>query len=280
MIREIRLVNFKGFQRFKLRLGDKAVLVGPNNAGKSSAIGALRAVAGMRRRASRTRAVRYTRDGGYQPPVWNIPTGFGLNEENLRFDFLPHSVRLLGRFANGSRLQAVWPGIDELDLGGGEGDDESEPDPYFYLLDRGSNAITTPSRVKELAPDIGIVPILTPIDLHEMVRSRDTVVRNLSGRLASRHFRNQLLLLAEEPADDNPGRTQFDEFREFALTWLMDTNLDAPVRRNVKGGSEIDVFFYERRRARELAWAGDGFQVFLQLLSYLSLKERPVPRAR
>ena len=260
MIQEVKLRNFKGFQNFKIRFGHRAVLVGPNNAGKSTAISAVRAIAGMRRRASRESAQRYVRDRDFPRWGWTTPIGYGLGEENLRYDFLPNDVRVTATFSDRIVLEAVWPGEED---DGADRDDP--PEPYFYILDRNREGIRQPARVRAVTPEIGIVPILTPIDLHETLRSRVTVVRNVSGRLASRHFRNQLLLMTHEPSSDGPG-TQFDQFLAFIEPWLLDTRIDPPTTRAIPGGTEIDVYFYERRRPRELAWAGDGFQVFLQLL--------------
>jgi AAA ATPase domain len=43
LISRMQMTNYKGFERFSLRLANQAsILVGPNNAGKSTAIGALR----------------------------------------------------------------------------------------------------------------------------------------------------------------------------------------------------------------------------------------------
>lgn len=55
MIRRMDLENFKAFDRFTVHFRDQTVLVGPNNAGKSTLIAALRACAG---------AVRILRPGG------------------------------------------------------------------------------------------------------------------------------------------------------------------------------------------------------------------------
>ena len=42
MIDRVRLVRYKGFEEFDLRIGRQAVLVGPNNAGKITLIQSLR----------------------------------------------------------------------------------------------------------------------------------------------------------------------------------------------------------------------------------------------
>ena len=52
----VELHRFKGFKDFKVSVGDLAVLIGPNNAGKSSVVGALAAAAHMLRVAMKFRA--------------------------------------------------------------------------------------------------------------------------------------------------------------------------------------------------------------------------------
>lgn len=53
-ITSVELQNFKGFRRFSMSLHDTNVLVGPNNCGKSTILGAFRALdAGLRRANSR-----------------------------------------------------------------------------------------------------------------------------------------------------------------------------------------------------------------------------------
>jgi predicted ATP-dependent endonuclease of OLD family len=47
MIKKLRLDHFKGFERFEISFGRDNWLVGPNNAGKSTIIAALRTAAQM-----------------------------------------------------------------------------------------------------------------------------------------------------------------------------------------------------------------------------------------
>jgi len=53
MIRSLSLKNFKAFENFRISFDGDGYLVGPNNAGKSTVIAALRSVANMVRMASR-----------------------------------------------------------------------------------------------------------------------------------------------------------------------------------------------------------------------------------
>lgn len=53
MIERVRLLRYKGFEDFDLRLGRQAVLVGPNNAGKTTLVQSLRLAASLLRFARR-----------------------------------------------------------------------------------------------------------------------------------------------------------------------------------------------------------------------------------
>lgn len=53
MIERVRLLRYKGFEDFDLRLGRQSVLVGPNNAGKTTLVQSLRLAASLLRFARR-----------------------------------------------------------------------------------------------------------------------------------------------------------------------------------------------------------------------------------
>jgi predicted ATPase len=60
----VRFRNYKALEDFQIRLKDTNILVGPNNAGKSTIVGAFRAL-----------AVALRRINGRKPDVVNGPSG-------------------------------------------------------------------------------------------------------------------------------------------------------------------------------------------------------------
>ena len=147
-------------------------------------------------------------------------------------------------------LQRFWP------------PDPEELDPFFYLLD-GDVSLRTPADVRRCLPSIGIVPVLSPLDHEETALTPRHVRENLDGRLASRHFRNQLLLLEGEPAGGD-----YSAFLTWAVPWLPELRLDRVKTRFASGGAFLDLFFTEAssRIPKEAFWAGDGLQIWLQIL--------------
>jgi len=254
---ELVLSNFRGFQSFRISFGRMALLVGPNNAGKSSAIAALKAVAELLRMAARQRATDRRDDHGDQRFVYNFNADqVDLEKDNLRYQFADVETRIEARLTNGVGVQVVWP----IEAGNGE---------FFYCEPPSPSAQWTPLRVRESLPSIGVVPVVTPVERKEVVLTRKYLVRNLSTRLASRHFRNQLELLRSEPSDAYANRLA--EFHAFCAQWLPEVVLaiDAPLSRPTNEGIELDLFYREGKSSLEVAWAGDGIQVFLQILLHV-----------
>lgn len=253
-LRSLQLVNFKGFDRFDVSFPDVAVLIGPNNAGKSTIVTALRAVATMVRTARRRRPPAFDRLAFV--PANSFPMAAGsvsIEEENLRHEFrLERETRIEARFTGGAVLRAVWPGED------------SDQRPHYLLTRRDGRALASVGDVRALVPSIGTIPVLTPLEHRERVLSPDYVQTHLSSRLASRHFRNQLQLL--EGGESETHRDALDEFLDFAKEWLPEIPIERPRRTTDGENAYFDVFYREGRTPKELVWAGDGVQVFIQLL--------------
>ena len=138
---------------------------------------------------------------------------------------------------------------------------------FFYLRNK-DVTLRQPKAVRAAFPDVGLVPVLSPIDHDEEPLSEKHVRANIDGRLASRHFRNQLYLLQNEVSGTG---TQFDDFCAFATPWLTELTL-----RRLKlslGGDHagLDLFYREpsSKMEKEVFWVGDGMQIWLQLLLHL-----------
>ena len=188
MIRKVVLENFKAFEKFTVWLKGDTMLVGPNNAGKSTLIAAIRAGANMVRIAARSRATAELdfEDGRAPAGHWFDAEQVGLVEENLRHEFHQVDTSLKIDFSDDARLEAVWP-VDERGKG------------FFYLRHRDVN-LREPLRVRRAFPRIGLVPVLAPLEHRERILGDEHVRSNRDGRLASRHFRNQLYALQRRPS--------------------------------------------------------------------------------
>jgi hypothetical protein len=241
MIKAVRLNNFKAFERFRVTFHGDAYLVGPNNAGKSTIIAALRSVANMARIASRAGADQSLEvDGFEQVGHWFTGAQVGLVDENLRHEFHQVETRLKTRFAGGAVLEAVWP----VEEDGG----------FFYVLNSDSVNLMRAGAVREVLPSVGVVPVLAPADHSEELLSEKHIRANLDGRLASRHFRNQLHLLELEASDDHANR--LEEFKAFARPWITELELTSLDLRTGGGRTSFDLNYKEpgSRIEKEVFW--------------------------
>lgn len=230
MIKRIRLTNFKGFERYELRLVDESWLVGPNNAGKSTIIAALRTVSQMASQAKRRKPDYFPMDKGVQVAAHLFPAGrFGLVEENLRHEFRDVETRVEVTFGSGAHLFAVWPKTD---------DDEEDlaTEAFFYVRSGQDVQVRTAAAARELLPDIGVVPILSPVEHEESLLTEEYVRANLGTRLASRHTRNQLRLLQEQEPTDDEYEHALAEFLDWARPWTNDFSIGEVVSRFTDSG--------------------------------------------
>ena len=246
MLKQLHLTNFRSFADFTVNFSGGAYLVGPNNAGKSTLLTALRVADSLLRYAYRRKTDRSATDRGIRVFAYPINLReFPALRDSLRFEFGSAETRLELQWKDGARLIAVWS----------EADSDGADEAFFYLTDSASIAVTTPARAQAVFPPLGIVPILGPTEHTEKLLSDDYVRQNIPGRLSSRHFRNQLRLMNES--------NELAEFFEWAVPWLEEIKFDRVVRDFGDDGAVVHIFFYEgtSRVPKEIVWAGDGIQV-------------------
>ncbi len=243
---EIQFSQFKALRRFTLRLGPLTLLTGANNAGKSTALSALRlldlALAHAGRRVPLRLATPTGRTLGWSVPtarlavsLANVHTDLEDVETTLRFVYDHDDNDLLLTFpADGGCLLTV-PG--------------DRPPPR------------RPAELRARFPQrIVAVPVLGPLENDEPIVQEATVRRGLRTHRASRHFRNHW---AQNPAG-------FPAFAALlAQTW-PGMRIEPPERSFVGDTAALHMFCQEHRATRELYWCGFGFQIWCQLLTHIS----------
>jgi hypothetical protein len=133
---------------------------------------------------------------------------------------------------------------------------------FFVFPPDGGKLIQPRAAARDLVPNIAVVPTLTPLDDREGYVSDETLRRNKTSRRSSRYFRNALYRLTSEEWIDF---TSFVYERTPELTNLTLSRALGTVE------DDFDLFFEEEgtRREREIGWAGDGIQIWLQALYHL-----------
>jgi len=243
-IARIQLRNFKRFETLSLTCKGENILVGPNNCGKSSILDALRILYGAIRNA-RPRAPRVLDLGeegvltGYRIPVSAIP----ITLKNISHNYDSEDAILDFTHKNGTQLRIRLNSSDE---------------PLLYIQNRYTEVKSGSQYFSSFPIDLIIVPTLAPFDEEEEPRTRETVVKNRSTRLAARNFRN---IWRRAPTEE------FDVFRTLVEQTWPGVTINPP--EDPGGNGVIPMFFSEHRYDREIYWAGFGFQVWLQILTHI-----------
>jgi energy-coupling factor transporter ATP-binding protein EcfA2 len=242
-ISSVRFTKYKAFDNFQISLQDLNVLVGPNNAGKSTIVGVFRILAEGIRRARARKAepidVSGLRDWGYRLSISDLP----IASENIFFDYddsVPAQVTF--RLSNGNHLKLHFP----------------EQGTCYLVAESQTVAARTPSQfAAHFNVDIGFVPILGPVEQRERLYEKEAARVALLAAGAARNFRNIWYYYPDD----------FDEFRSLVQSTWAGMDIDRP---EISGdGRELAMFCPEDRHPRELCWAGYGFQVWCQMLTFI-----------
>ena len=244
-ISSIRFRNYKAFDDFTVSLSAFNVLVGPNNAGKSTVLGAVRILSEGIRRA-RTKSPNLM-DGPKGRDVKAYPIvlqGLPVSTENVFHNYnesAPATVEF--RLLNGGALSLFFPAQGEC-----------------YLAVEGPWPVRSASDFRRhYEVDIAFVPTLGPVEHNEKLYQKEAALMALLSHGASRNFRN---IWYHFPAG-------FEEFRRTIQQTWPGMDIQPP---ELMPGNEKPVLYMfcpEERFPREIFWAGFGFQVWCQMLTFI-----------
>lgn len=246
----LELTAWKGFREYAINFNrTSTTLIGPNNAGKSTLVGALRLAASLidhasRRNAGDASARRAGRPNAYTVTVADLEAA-AFNSENLLHEFRPVAPSMTLTFDDGAQLRLEW----QLSPEGA-----APPEVGFFTFAGGA-----------AAHSIGVVPTLSPLESSEVLLTDRRIRGNFTTRLASSHFRNQLYWAFERSA-------HWPDLEGFLLEFTPEiAGLRFDVGPAERGGRAIDVYYREphTHHDRELIWAGDGLQIWLQILFHI-----------
>lgn len=242
----VEFYRFKAFRRFSLSLRHFNILVGPNNAGKSTILAAFRILAaGMRKAYSRN------------PEVINGPLGpthgyridlatISIAEENLFYNYDDSEAATVRfKISNGGELLLYFP----------------EQSTCYLIAQSHDRSNFSPGTFrKKFNCQIGFVPILGPLDHNEQLFEKEAARLALFNYRAARNFRNIWHHFPEK----------FDEFRNALVRTWPGMDIEPPtVDRSSIGKPRLHMFCPEERIPREIFWAGFGFQVWCQMLTHI-----------
>jgi len=245
----LRIRNYRCFKDHTVDLGRSTILVGKNNAGKSTLIETLRiASVALKRFLSVTSS---------QAPRWLDDDAVGPGQ-NLRLDKLgmvtstmfhrygdpPATIE--ATFADGARL-VVHIGAD------GE--------THCVFFNGQGRSVRARRDIGAVPlPRISILPQIVPLEYEERALLPGYVKQHLDSHLASRHFRNQLQLLHDE---------HFDEFKSLVEETWPGVSIAGLETRRGDGGETLQLMVRDGDFVAEAGWMGHGLQMWLQTLWFI-----------
>lgn len=109
-ITSIKFTNFKSLKNYSIQLQDRNVLVGPNNAGKSTIISALRILEVALKRAKNKNAERVGLPGGENGYGHHISlANLSVSLENVASDYNSDDSLIEFRLSNRNKLNLYFP---------------------------------------------------------------------------------------------------------------------------------------------------------------------------
>lgn len=239
-ISRVKFSSFKALRNFTLNVGHTNLLVGPNNCGKSTVLGAFRVLA-QAIRSARGKAASLIEGPSGQRPGWHLSEDLlPISTENIHTDYADVDTTITFTTTPAGILTLWFP---------------ADGGCIFFAERDGVPLRSRAELQREMNLDIQIVPVLGPVEHDEKLVTEETVKRNLNTNRASRHFRNYWLKYPDG----------FEEFAALVASTWPGMEILPPERQ----GRYAYMFCLEERISRELYWAGFGFQIWLQLLSHV-----------
>jgi len=243
-ITSIKFSRYKALKDYSVALDKFNILVGTNNSGKSTVLSAFRILSeALKKARSRLPTRVYGPNGmtqGYEVNLANIPIAI----ENIFFNYEteePASIKF--RLSNGNSLLLFFPDEGKCNL---------------ICLTNGKPIKSKKDFANGFNLEIGFVPILGPVEHNEPLYQIDAASNALYTHTASRNFRNIWYHFPE----------QFNVFKDLITKTWPGMNINRPEVRMKESKPYIDMFCTEERFDREIFWAGFGFQVWCQMLTY------------
>ncbi|PSK87665.1 AAA15 family ATPase/GTPase [Limimaricola soesokkakensis] len=246
-IRSIEFKDYKSFAHFKLSARERNVLVGPNNAGKSTVLDAFRIAFDVIRSASK-RAPKLKSQGPYGVcSTYFIPHSAVQSElRHCVHNFGSGYAEIIFDASNGSKFVIRISPDDDIESFVAS---SSEPQKNTRFLER------------EFGAKFIVIPTLSPLEQNEELVQQVTVERNRYSRLASRNFRNFWLHQSSE---------DFEKFADLVEMGWPGIRVRKPeLEPYAPGKSFVRMFFRDGPHVREIQWAGFGFQVWMQSVMHL-----------
>lgn len=245
MLTKLRLQNFKPFRSFAVDFTDFNLLVGKNNMGKSTLVDALRLISLEANYRLHREIIRIPEEL-FGEDVWGFmvePERIPFPTANVHYEYEETPSHVAASFRNNVEINLAFTASRQTEC--------------FLAVRQGGAFLESLEpirrRLKEIS--IAVLPPVAPFEEHEELLTRKYVNEWFGTHRSPRHFRN---LWYWDSSD-------FEGFQRMLRdTWPGVDVLQPEL------AEDLRMYFTEDRITREVAWAGHGMQVWMQILTYLA----------
>jgi len=247
MLHQLHLQNYRCFNDCTFTFGEATVVVGKNNAGKSTLVEALELVSTVVNRKSATFAY---------PPNWlDVPkfsrgiapsiSHLGLDLTTVFHRYGDPPAKIIATFGKGVTVT--------LYIG--------EEQALYATIQVKSDWVRSSGQFTALSlPWLYVLPQVGPLVSNESMLTNDYIRQNLYTRLSSRHFRNQLWRSPQS----------FPDFKALAEGTWHGLRLQKVERSTTREGTTLSMLVRDGDFVSEAAWMGHGLQMWLQTIWFVS----------
>lgn len=250
MLTKLSLQNFRGFERHELPLCEMTIVVGRNNAGKSTVVEAMRLISMV---VSRYRRLTFhpgpdwcgagRASYGVRPSLRNTE----LNFQGMFYHYNDPPSIVTGEFASGESVTVYIADEERI---------------HAVIRDRKGKIVRDRQEARHVElPTVSIMPQVAPLQKREVVLNEDYVRSSVSSPLAPMHFRNQLL--AFEDSVDLFYQIVEETWPGVRIVELTGTSFNP--------GSQLHLEVRNEDFVGEVGLMGHGLQMWLQTMWFLAL---------
>lgn len=248
-ITQLNITNFRCFKKHIINLTNPiSLIVGKNNAGKSTLIEAIKIISFAIQKA---KSKSFMGSNNY----FDLPLTYrgielnlddiGVEQQNLFFRYdTPPPSKIIAHFANGAKVEILI------------GNDKN----FAIFWKNSEEIIKNKKDATTFLPNIEVMPQPGPLLLEETLRNVDYVKKNIASRRSVLHFRNQLSVFSKE----------FEVFKSSVPGTWNHLRINELIVPSITSHEKVlSLLVTEGDFTAEVAWMGHGVQVWLQTIWFL-----------
>lgn len=247
-LKKLTIRNFRCYENSTVVFQPTSILVGRNNAGKSTLIEALKIISVISRKY---KTAHFT-----SPPAWvNGETDNGISPSIDRMGISEKGLFYMYRNAP-AIIEAFFSNETSIKVFLGDG-----LSVFALIIGSSGQPARNGKEAKNIEiPIVEVLPQISAVQDTEILISKETVDINMPTRLTSRNFRNQLYYYSEN-------FPRFEKLAEETWEHLQIKPIESTL---LEKGRALQFFIRDNSFESEIAWMGHGLQMWLQTMWFVS----------